>query len=134
MEAAGISQGIFDQGTLFVSGILCGVVVWFLYDLLRLWRRLIAHKELWIAIEDVLFFLICAIVGFQLLYPLSLGQTRVFLILAVAIGSLAYHKLISPHLIRGGTWLIHRLKKAFRPLFRKREKKQQQYDKIPIEK
>lgn len=132
METIAISNGILEQGGLFVSGILCGVIVWFLYDLIRLWRRLVSHGQVWIAVEDVIFFLICAMVGFQVLYPQSLGQLRVFLALAFVVGSLAYHKLVSPYLIRAGTWLIHSVKKVFRKAFVNKEKKPGESKKNPL--
>ena len=118
MEHIAVSQGILEQGRLFLTGVLCGVALWFLYDLIRLWRRLVHHGVVWMAIEDLVFFFVCGMAGFQLLYPQSLGQLRVFLILAFGIGSLAYHRLVSPFLIKGGTWLAVRI----RGLFRNRKK------------
>lgn len=145
----GISQGIIEQGRLFVWGVASGAVLSFFYDLLRLWRRLIFHGQIWMAIEDVVFFLVSAIVGFQLLYPLSLGQLRVFLVLSIVVGALLYHKLLGIHFIRGGTKLIRSVKKALHGVFLKLpkhpkeaasdsflrcKKKQQKSHKIPIEK
>lgn len=144
-----ISQGIIEQGTLFVWGVVSGAVLSFFYDLLRLWRRLISHGQIWMAIEDVVFFLVSAIVGFQLLYPLSLGQLRVFLVLSIIVGALLYHKFIGTHLVRAGDRLIRGVKKAIHGVFlrlhkypenaasdsfRRCKKKQQKSHKKPIEK
>lgn len=134
MEHIAVSEGIFEQGTLFLIGILIGIIVWFLYDLIRLWRRLIHHGVVWIAIEDVVFFFVCSIAGFQILYPKSLGELRVFLILAIAVGSLVYHKLVSPHLIRGGTWLVKKIRNLFGKLKKIKRKKEPKTEKKPIEK
>ncbi|MBQ8663084.1 MAG: spore cortex biosynthesis protein YabQ [Eubacterium sp.] len=133
MEAIAISNGILEQGRLFLSGIVCGVVVWFLYDLIRLWRRILPHGTVWMALEDVIFFLVCALVGFQVLYPQSLGQLRVFLILAFGVGSLAYHKLVSPYLIRAGSGVIHSIKKRFGNTIQSRIKNQNEKRKKPKE-
>ncbi len=122
MHLTGISQGIFDQGTLFIVGVILGVVLWFLYDWLRLWRRLVFHGKIWIAIEDMVFFVAWAVVGFQLVYPLNLGQTRIYLLLAVGIGSVIYLRFVSPHLIRGGTWVIRKIKGMFGSRVKRRKK------------
>lgn len=106
----GISQGIIEQGRLFIWGMASGAALFFCYDLLRLWRRLILHGQIWIAIEDVVFFLVSAIVGFQLLYPLSLGRLRVFFVLSIVVGAFMYHKLFGVHFIRTGTRLIRCIK------------------------
>lgn len=110
MEYLGISPHVMEQGRLFLTGILGGAIVAFFYDLLRLWRRLIHHGVVWMALEDVGFFFVWAVVGFLVLYPQSLGQLRGFLLLALAIGAMGYHVLISPRLMRGGTFLVGRLR------------------------
>lgn len=126
-----ISQGVLDQGKLFLTGVASGFVVWFFYDLLRLWRRLIHHGVVWTAVEDVMFFFTFAVIGFLTLYPQSLGLLRAFVVLAVVIGSLLYFYLLSPHIMRGGTWLVMKIRKTFGKVVGKIKAK---FTNIPIEK
>lgn len=129
-----VSQWIFGQGQLFLSGILAAVVVWFLYDLLRLWRRILPRGGVWVAIEDVIFFFVCAMVGFEYLYPQNLGEVKGFLVLAFFLGSVGYQLLVGRHLIRAGDKVIHKVKGRVGQFLRKHKKKMKEKPEIPIEK
>lgn len=121
-QTLAVSPWIVAQGQLFLTGILAGAIVWVLYDLLRLWRRILPRGVVWVAVEDVVFFFLCAMVGFEFLYPQSLGQVKGFLVLAFLVGSVLYQYLVGRHLIRTGSKVIHRVKKRIQVFRQKRGK------------
>ena len=61
-----------------------------LYDILRLWRRLIHHNTFAVAVEDVLYWLVCGVLIFRMLYLENSGAVRGFAIVAVVLGMLLY--------------------------------------------
>ena len=134
MIVLAISQGIFLQGKLFFTGVLAGVLVWFAYDLLRILRRILPHGTVWIAVEDVIFFFLCAMVGFEYLYPQNLGQVKGFLVLAFVAGSIGYQLLAGRFLIKAADKVIHKGKSRFRQFSQKHKKKLKEKPEIPIEK
>lgn len=129
-----ISPEIYDQAELFVLVFVVAVGVWFLYDLLRLLRRIIPHTAAWMAAEDVLFFFACAMVGFQELYPKSLGQVKGYMLLAFFAGSIVYRLLPGRLLMCCGEVLIRKVKAVFRQNCRKHKEKKKENTEIPIEK
>lgn len=84
-------------GELRVVGIalLSGAVITIVYDLLRIFRRVISHGNLWIGIEDFAFWVWTALWIFSVLYRENDGNLRMYTILAMALGMLLYHKTIS---------------------------------------
>ena len=94
-----------------------GALLFFVYDLLRIMRRLIPHGTLWVAVEDVLFWLGSAVVIFVMLYQQADGSLRGFSIGGVVIGMLLYAFLLSPLIVKGSVFLLEKiLYVLFRPL------------------
>ena len=67
----------------------------FFYDGIRIFRRVIPHRQFWVSTEDVLFWVICALKGFQIMYENETGGLRWFAILGGCFGVYLYKKLIS---------------------------------------
>ena len=74
---------------------LRGVLILILYDLLRIFRRVVPHGVLAVALEDVLYWAGTALLVFQLLYRENDGAVRGYALVAVAAGMLLYHRTVS---------------------------------------
>ena len=61
-----------------------------LYDIIRLFRRLIPHNTAAVAVEDILYWLVCGFLIFRMLYVENSGAIRGFAIAAVVLGMLLY--------------------------------------------
>lgn len=109
-----LSLQIAGQGRLFLCGIIAGMGLLFVYDMFRVWRRVISHGTLWIAIEDIFYWCGSAIGLFLLFYQLNDGQIRVFFLLAAFVGMCLYHKGISPGFLKAGTAVLGSLVKGIR--------------------
>lgn len=83
-------------GTAFLSG----AVITFVYDLLRIFRRVISHGTLWIAIEDGLFWIWTSLWIFSVLYRENDGNLRMYTILTMVLGMIVYHKTFSEFFVR----------------------------------
>ena len=94
-----MSQGILEElqvvGTAFVSGAVITIV----YDLLRIFRRVIAHGNWWIGIEDFIFWIWTALWIFSVLYRENDGSFRMYTMGSMAVGMIIYHKTISEPLV-----------------------------------
>ena len=91
----------------FFSGVLITVV----YDVLRVFRRVIAHGNVWIGIEDCILWIWTSLWTFSVMYRENDGSLRMYTILTMVLGMIVYHQTISEPLVRF-------LGSVFRKLFR----------------
>ena len=80
-----------------VAGItfFSGIVITFVYDLIRIFRRMIPHGNFWIGIEDFLFWLWTSFWIFSVFYRENDGTLRLYTILMLIFGMLIYHHVVS---------------------------------------
>lgn len=83
-----------------LNAFVFGIYITFVYDLLRIFRRVISHSLFWISAEDLLFWGYCAVEVFLLMYHLSDGTLRWFAVLGALAGMLLYHKTVSSFLVK----------------------------------
>lgn len=80
--------------------VLLGVGISFVYDCLRICRRVVAHGIVWISLEDLLFWAFVSFCIFDLLYHENNGAFRWFAIMGAAVGMLLFKKTVSPLLVK----------------------------------
>ena len=66
----------------------------FFYDGIRILRRVIPHRQFWVSLEDVIFWIICALEGFWIMYENETGGLRWFAIMGGSFGVYLYKKLL----------------------------------------
>lgn len=88
-----------EAGFLGVS-ILLGMGLFFLYDILRIFRRIVPHGNIWIGVEDFIYWLICTGAVFVMLYQENDGMVRGFALGGVIVGMLLYFAIFSRYVIR----------------------------------
>lgn len=77
-----------------------GVFITLVYDILRIIRRVIPHKDFLVSLEDLGFWIYCAGEVFLMMYHESNGTLRWFAVLGAMVGMLLYHKLVSPWFVK----------------------------------
>ena len=97
---------------------LMGIYITFVYDFLRILRRVIPHKKLWIALEDSGFWVYCAVKVFLLMYRESNGNLRWFAVLGALAGILLYRKTVSPLIVKYTALILERCLRTFRKCMR----------------
>jgi len=79
-----------------LSHVVCGgLIVAFIYDLIRIKRRIFKTKKTTLSIEDIVYWIFAAIVMFISIYGGNNGQIRLFGITGFFAGILAYFLFIS---------------------------------------
>lgn len=96
----------------FCWSILWGAIILLSYDVLRILRRLINHNSIFLAIEDLIFWVITSVFIFAMMYRENNGIIRGFAVMGMAIGMFLYHYLLSELLVKLVTSFILLL---FRP-------------------
>lgn len=77
-----------------------GILITFIYDILRIWRRVLPHKGLLVSLEDMIFWIFCALYIFGLMHRESNGSLRWFAVIGALAGMLLYKKTVSGILVR----------------------------------
>ncbi len=72
-----------------------GIFITFVYDVLRIFRRVVPHKAFFVSLEDMGFWIYCGAKVFLLLYHESNGTLRWFAVLGALVGMTLYKKLVS---------------------------------------
>ena len=83
----------------FVS-VVYGAWVTVVYDLLRIFRRIVPHGNVFIGIEDFFFWIWTAFWSFSVFYRENDGSIRMYTIIAMGIGMILYHQTFSNLLVK----------------------------------
>ena len=110
-----MSQNIINEVTFFLHSFMMGIVITFMYDGFLILRRLIKHSDILVSLEDMVFWIACAIGVFYMLYEENNGILRWFAVFGAALGMNVNKKSLSALVIRSVSMLIER---TFHILFR----------------
>lgn len=100
-------RAIAAQLHLFGLCALTGIGLMAVYDCLRIFRLLIRHGTIWIGLEDLGYWALCALTVFYLLYRENDGQIRWYAVGCIFFTMVVYNRWVS-------IFLLKRLKKALR--------------------
>lgn len=86
---------ILVQGNMFVISLLLGAGMGFVYDWLRCLRRMIVHNNVFIALEDIIFWLFWTYFIIDSIHQYNYGSLRGYVFLGIAVGAVLYLTTIS---------------------------------------
>ena len=104
-----ISAGIIKEADVLLAAFLTGMLLLFVYDLLRILRRVVSHKLWLIGAEDLIFWIGSAIALFAMLYQENSGYIRGFVIGGVLVGMFFYNLLFSGIVVKGSVFLLEKI-------------------------
>ena len=85
-------MGIGDEMNIFLQALLSGNLVYLVYSLLRVFRRIVKHNLFWVSLEDLLFWLGTALFLFVRICQVADGIIRWYFVFGVLFGTLITHK------------------------------------------
>lgn len=116
-----MSQDIIDEVYFLASSVCMGIIITFVYDFILIGRRVVRHSHFFLSLEDFIFWAVCAIAVFYMLYKENNGILRWFAVFGAAVGMLLYKKTIGRFFVRMLSSLIqkeiHIVKKVLGFLF-----------------
>ena len=108
-----MSENIF-----LLHAFLLGAEITFLYDILRILRRVFVHSSGLVALEDIAFWIYCAGKVFLLMFRESNGNLRWFAVLGALTGMYLYHRSLSPLLVKYVSGLLNSILNPIRKALR----------------
>ena len=104
-----MSQDIYMESKHIGYAILWGLELAVCYDVLSIFRNVIKHKNIFIYIEDFIYWMFCAVFVFEHLYEIGDGHIRWYMALGIGIGMLAYKLTVSNYIVKGISFLLNKL-------------------------
>ena len=89
-----------NENVFLLHAFLLGIEITFLYDILRILRRVFTHGNGMVSLEDIAFWIYCAGKVFLLMFRESNGSLRWFAVLGAVLGMYLYHRTLSPLLVK----------------------------------
>jgi uncharacterized membrane protein YraQ (UPF0718 family) len=86
--------GIEKELSTFLQAILAGNLVYLVYSMIRVFRRIVKHNLFFVSVEDLFFWIGTAIFLFIKIYQTSNRSVRWYFVIGVLIGGLLTHFLI----------------------------------------
>lgn len=101
-----VSETIGQEAFFLGCAVLVGAVLFLLYDLLRIFRRIAPHGNIWIGIEDFIYWLVCTGVVFVMLYQENDGMVRGFAFIGIVLGMGIYYLFLSRYVVKVNVLVI----------------------------
>lgn len=98
-----------NENSFLLYALLMGIFITFIYDIIRIFRRVVPHGSFLVALEDIAFWIYCAAEVFLLMYHESNGTLRWFAVLGAMMGMFSYKKLISTPFVKYISLLLQKL-------------------------
>lgn len=92
-------SSVYWEWELLLITIKLGVKLALFYDIIRIFRFMISHKNFVISIEDFFFWVYATLIIFRLQLEQSNGVLRGFSVLGMILGMFLYNKLLGKQLV-----------------------------------
>lgn len=104
-----MSDSISLEIQFFLVSILSGAILLIVYDMIRIFRRIIKHTKILVGIQDIFFWIVSSIFIFIMMYKQNNGAIRGFSIMGMGIGMLVYNQFLSNVVVHVSTTFIHKM-------------------------
>ena len=120
-----ISEFVGFEASLFLKAVQLGMETFFLYDLIRIFRRVILHNMAGEIVEDVLYWMIIGYKMYVLLMTENGGELRFYIVLGMGLGGLFYFQSLGKSLVKNVSKVLVKIKNIILDLYDKGKRKVQ---------
>lgn len=113
---------------------IMGVYLAFLYDNIRIFRRVVPHNTLFVSLEDIIFWIYLGGEVFLLMYHESNGMMRWFSIVGAMAGIFVYKRLLGRYYVHYLSLVLKKIIQGIRQIFKIRLKSDAKLLKIRMRK
>lgn len=104
-----VSDGIHQELVFLLISFALGEGLVILYDVFRIFRKVVPHGVIWISVEDVLYWIVAALLIFGMIFQENDGLIRGFAIGGILLGMLFFNHFVSPFLIRSISGILKKI-------------------------
>lgn len=113
-----MSAEIMGELDFLLRSMLLGVMITFLYDVIRIFRRVVRHGAFLVSMEDLAYWVLVSCSVFYLLYRENNGILRWFVVMGAAAGMLFYKATVGRPFVAFSAWGIGKILGFFGKIFR----------------
>lgn len=95
-----------QESIFLLHALRIGALITLVYDGVVIIRKTLPHNSFWTALEDIGFWLFCAIYVFSCLYRESNGTLRWYAVAGALLGMWIYRKLLSVPFVKAGSFIL----------------------------
>ena len=104
-----VGAGILKETDVLLAAFFTGILLLLIYDVLRIFRRIVPHTLWLVGGEDLIFWIGSAAALFAMLYRENSGYIRGFVIGGVLVGMLIYNLIFSAWVVKGSVFLLEKI-------------------------
>ena len=86
---------VSSQIYIFICALLCGALISFVFDIFRIFRKMVKTSPLIVGLQDIIFWLIAAMLLFSYIFMTNNGELRLFEFAGVFVGAFIYFLTLS---------------------------------------
>jgi len=101
----------------FFIYVIVGILLGFIFDIFRAFRKSVKNTNLATNIEDILFVIISFIIIAMVVQIVSKGELRFYILLGIILGILIYFLSVSKYIITGETWILKNIIKILKSIY-----------------
>ncbi|MDP4151945.1 MAG: spore cortex biosynthesis protein YabQ [Bacillota bacterium] len=105
---------VANQAVVFLLSVALGFVLGFIYDIFRILRIAVRTKGIGVFIEDMLFWIICAVAVLLFLFVFTSGEVRMYTFIGTALGAVIYFMSLSILIMSSAKIIIIQIKKIIK--------------------
>lgn len=102
---------VTEQLYVFLSTLYGGMIIGFIYDLYRIFRKIFRPRKLATSIEDLIFWILIGVAALFVLVVSNDGQLRLYTFFGFAAGSMLYFSTLSPYVLKLMLFIVKIVKK-----------------------
>ena len=121
-----------NENLFLIHSAIMGVYLAFLYDNIRIFRRIVPHNTLFVSLEDIVFWVYLAVEVFLLMYRESNGMLRWFSVMGALTGIFLYKKLLGRFYVHYVSLVLKRIIQRFQRICKIRLKSDRKLLKIRL--
>lgn len=107
-----MSELVTTEFVLFLYAVIFGIEIAFAYDFVRIFRRVVGHNGLAMAVEDFSYWLWVGMKAFLMLFEYHNGSLRFYTILGACGGIFLYTASIGALFVKYGSLLLNKTKEG----------------------
>ena len=106
-----LSESIYHEIRFLLYSLVLGIIITFVYDNIRVFRRVLRHNTFMVSVEDLFFWIGVSLSVFLLQHWENNGVFRWFSVAGAFVGMLLYRRIVSRFYIKNMTIVLRKLLK-----------------------
>jgi spore cortex biosynthesis protein YabQ len=97
---------VSNQAFIFLVSVAGGLIIAFIYDIFRIFRKTIKAGDIITYIQDLIFWMLVAIIIFAMVYISNEGKLRGYIFIGITVGAVLYSLLLSNIVMKSAMLII----------------------------